>query len=61
MANDNENISLTVNESQTSRTESKLMSEGIVHSTPVTSKRTEENEIVKMMQTLFNIQNAKFD
>ena len=30
-------------------------------STPVPTKRTDENEIVKMMQTLFNIQNSKFD
>ena len=30
-------------------------------STPVINKRTEENEIVKIMQTLFEIQNNKFD
>ena len=61
MANDNENISLTINESQTSVTESQITSEGILHSTPVPTKRPEENEIVKMMQTLFKIQNVKFD
>ena len=57
MANDNENISLTVNESQTSMTESKMMSEG-VHSTPVTSKKTEDNEMIKMMKLLFNEQKS---
>ena len=61
MANNSDNSSLTANESQTSMTESKIMSEETVHSTPVISKRTEENDIVKIMQTLFEIQNNKFD
>ena len=62
MADNKENVSITdsANDSQTSVTESQIMSES-VHSTPVPTKRTDENEIVKMMQTLFNIQNAKFD
>ena len=61
MANSNENISLTVNESQMSMTESQITSEGMIHSTPVPTKRTEDNEIMRMMQMLFNIQNNKFD
>ena len=60
---DNENVSLAdnTNESQTSATESQIMSGEIIHSTPVPTNRADENQIVKMMQTLFNIQNNKFD
>ena len=71
---DNENVSLTdsANESQTSVTESQIMSGGIIHSTPVPTNKAEDNEIMKMMQTLFNEQkneirevqndfNVKFD
>ena len=59
------NSSLTIfftmaNSSEISITESQIMSEGD-QSTPVINKRTEENEIVKIMQTLFEIQNNKFD
>ena len=49
-----------VNLSEISITESQIMSEGD-QSTSVISKRTEGNEIVKIMQTLFEIQNNKFD
>ena len=48
------------NSSEISITESQIMSEGD-QSTPIVNKRTEENEIVKIMQTLFEIQNYKFD
>ena len=48
------------NNSEMSITESQIMSEG-GQSTPIINKRTEENEIVKIMQTLFEIQNNKFD
>ena len=48
------------NNSEMSITEPQIMSEGY-QSTPVISKRTEENDIVKIMQTLFEIQNNKFD
>ena len=62
MANNYENVSLTdtVNESQISVTESQIMSEGI-HSTPVTIKKAEDNELMKMMQMLFNVKFDKFD
>ena len=39
-------------------TESQIMSEG-VHSTPVTIKKAEDNDMIKMMKLLFNEQNAK--
>ena len=48
------------NSSEICITESQIMSEGD-QSTPIVNKRTEENEIVKIMQTLFEIQNNKFD
>ena len=48
MANDNENISLTVNESQMSMTESKMMSEGF-HSTPVTIEKANFNNECKFI------------
>ena len=71
MANNSENSSLTANESQTSMTESLIMSEG-VHSTPVANKKTDDNDMIKMMQMLlnekfsklymkFDEQNVKFD
>ena len=66
MADNNENVSLTdiENESQMnielSGTESKIMSEGI-HSTPVLIKKSEENDMMKMMQLLFNEQSVKWN
>ena len=39
-------------------TESVVMSEGIVHSTPISNNRVENNEIMKMMQMLFSEQKS---
>ena len=52
------------NNSEISITESEIMSGGI-HSTPVPTKRVEENDVIKMMRLLFdekfNEQSIKFD
>ena len=58
MANLNENISIT--DSQNSITESLIMSEG-VHSTPVTNKKTDDNDMIKIMQMLLNEKFNKLD
>ena len=64
MAENKENSSLlsitdSMNNSQISMTESVVMSEGIVHSTPVPNNRVENNEIMKMMQMLFSEQKSE--
>ena len=59
MANNSENSSLTANESQTSMTESINMSKG-VHSTPVANKKTDDNDMSKIMEML-NKLDIKFD
>ena len=58
MADSHETVSVTdsVDESQISVTESQIMNEG-VHSTPVPSKKVEDNDMMSMMQLLLN----KFD
>ena len=66
MAENKENSSLlnitdSTNNSQISMTESVVMSEGIVHSTPVPNNRAENKEIMEMMQMLFNTQNNNFN
>ena len=60
---DDENVSLAdnTNESQTSATESQIMSGEIIHSTPVPTNRADENQIVKMMQALFSEQKNEFN
>ena len=62
MADNKENVSITdsTNNSQISMTESLVMSEGIIHSTLLPTNRADNNEIMKMMQMLFNTQNNKF-
>ena len=64
MAENKENSSLlnitdSTNNNQISMTESVVMSEGIVHSTPVSNNRVENNEIMKMMQMLFSEQKSE--
>ena len=66
MAENKENSSLlsitdSTNNSQISMTESIVMSEGVVHSTPVPKNRAENSEIIKTMQMLFNQKFSKLD
>ena len=59
MANQKENVSITDN--QNSITESQIISDEIVHSTPVPTKRTVDNDMVKIMQMLLNEKFNKLD
>ena len=54
MADNRETVSVTdsVDDNQISVTESQIMNEG-VHSTPVTTKKAEDNDLIKMMKLLF--------
>ena len=56
--NDMETQSNTVLDTENSLTESKIMDNVVIHSTPIQNKQSDSNDIMNMMQLLLEKQNT---